>query len=101
MYTINIGLDNPFTGGRNTVDQTIAKTLTCVSGIYDIKVSHDGAEPTVIIRFERITGSLAVLSAALDQDCIAVRNDDTNEGQLYGDKAEAWGAFNPEYFQTI
>jgi hypothetical protein len=101
MFTINIGLDNPFLKQRNTVELTVVEALKHLGGVYQIRVSRDGDEPTVIILCDFITGSIAVLAAALDQDCIAVYDDSTDTGTLIGDKAEAWGAFNPEYFQFI
>jgi len=101
MYTINIGQDNPFLHQRNTVELTLVQALKHVGGVRQIRISQDGAEPTVIIECDFINGSINTLATALDQDCIAVYNHSTNTGELIGDKAEAWGAFNPEYFQFI
>ena len=101
MYTINIGQDNPFLHQRNTVELTLVQALKHIGGVRQIRISQDGAEPTVIIQCDFITGSIAVLAAVLDQDCIAVFDHNTNTGTLIGDKAEAWGTFNPEYFQFI
>lgn len=100
MYTINIGLANPFTGGYNTVDETITKALGFIGGIVDFKVSTAGDEPTVIIQYTHNKGNLRILATALDQDCIALYDHTILKGSLIGDKAEAWGEFNPEYFQT-
>ena len=101
MRTINIGLANPFTGELNSVDHTIAEALKCVRGIRDIAVKRSATEPTVIIRFEQAVDSFNKLATALDQDCVAVFDDETNTGELFGDKAEQWAPFNPEYFLTI
>jgi len=101
MKTLNIGLANPFTHELNTVDYTIAEALKCVRGIRDIAVRRSATEPTVVIQFEQVADSLTKLSTALDQDCIAVYDDETGTGELYGDKAEQWAPFNPEYFLTI
>ena len=101
MRTINIGLANPFTGELNTVDQTIAEALKCVSGIRDIAVKHSATEPTVVIRFERAVDSLNKLATALDQDCIAVFDEATQEGELFGELADKWAPFNPKYFLSI
>ena len=101
MYTINIGLANPFTRDYNTVDQTITKALQFIEGIVDIKVSTAGEEPTVIIRYTHHKGSLLALATALDQDCVAVYDWATQRGSLVGDLADKWGEFNPEYFQHI
>jgi hypothetical protein len=101
MYTMNIGLANPFTGGYNTVEQTLSKALQFVSGVQQVRISTDGDEPTVIIHYAYHTGNVAVLATALDQDCIAVYDFHIMAGSLIGDKADQWGAFNPEYFQFI
>jgi len=65
MYTINIGLANPFTGDYNTVDQTIAKALEFIQGIVNLRVSLDGEEPTVIIQYTHHKGSLLALATIL------------------------------------
>jgi len=101
MYTINIGLANPFTGGYNTVDDTLRAALGFISGIVDVKVSTSGEEPTVIIRYTTNKRNLSVLATALDQDCIALYDWAIQKGSLIGDKADQWGEFNPEYFQHI
>ena len=101
MYTINIGLANPFTGGHNTVDQTLYTALQFIQGIVNIGVSTDGNEPTVIIQYTHHKRSIEVLSTALDQDCIALFDHNLGKGTLIGKKAEAWGDFNEDYFQHI
>ena len=101
MYTINIGLANPFTGGNNTVDKTLEVALVFVQDITGVRVSYDGDEPTVIIDYITNKGNLGVLATALDQDCIALYDHSINKGSLIGDKADQWGEFNPDYFQFI
>lgn len=101
MYTMNIGLANPFTGDYNTVEQTLTKALQFVAGVQQVRISTKGDEPTVIIHYAYHTGSVDVLATALDQDCIAVYDFHIMAGSLIGDKAEQWGEFNPEYFQHI
>lgn len=101
MKTLNIGLANPFTGELNTVDQTLTEALKCVRGIEDIAVRRSTTEPTVIIRFKQAVDSLNKIATALDQDCIAVYDDETGVGELYGERASDWAPFNPEYFLTI
>lgn len=101
MYTINIGLANPFTGGHNTVDHTLAKAMQFVGNIVGLRVSTDGDEPTVIIAYTAHKGNIGVLATALDQDCIAWFDHDLGKGTLIGDKADQWGEFNPEYFQFV
>jgi hypothetical protein len=101
MYTINIGLANPFTGDHNTVDHTISKAMEFIQGIVNLRVSTDGDEPTVIIKYFAHKGSLLALATALDQDCIALFDHSIGKGSLIGDRASEWGDFNPEYFQTV
>lgn len=101
MYTINIGLANPFTKGFNTVDFTLDRAMQFIGDIVDLKVMDSETEPTLVIKFKHIERSLLVLATALDQDCIALYDHDTNTGKLIGDKAAEWGAFNPEFFLTI
>lgn len=101
MYTINIGLNNPFTQGSNSVDFTLEQALKYISDITHLRVSYDGDEPTVIIRYAFHKGNLLALVTALDQDCIALFDHFINKGSLIGDRASEWGEFNPEYFQTV
>jgi len=98
MYTLNVGLNNPFTGGTNTVDQTLKAILGCVSDITAIRVSYDQEEVAVIVDYAFHTGSLLVLATALDQDCVAVFDYSINRGSLVGDKADTW-TFDIEQFQ--
>lgn len=101
MYTINIGLANPFTGDTNSVDFTLSKALEFIQQITGVRVSYDGDEPTVIIQYALHKGSLLALATALDQDCIALYDHSINKGSLIGDRASEWGEFNPEYFQHL
>lgn len=101
MYTMNIGLANPFTGDNNTVEFTLTKAMQFVANVTAVRVSYDGDEPTVIIDYVYHTGNVDVLATALDQDCIAVYDHSIDRGTLIGDKADQWGEFNPEYFQFI
>ena len=100
-YTLNIGLANPVTGSDNSVDYTLMVALDYVCDIQNVSVKQSATERTVVIDFNVIYDSLNVLSAVLDQDCIALRTNETGTGELFGDKAEAWSPFNPEYFLTI
>ena len=100
-YTLNIGLANPVTGIDNTLDYTLIAVTDFVRDITNVAVKQSDTERTLIVDCNVIWGSLAVLATALDQDCIAVRNNETGEGELIGDKADQWGPFNPEFFLTI
>jgi len=41
------------------------------------------------------------IAKALDQDCIAQYDLEECEGALIGPNAQAWGAFNAEYFKLL
>lgn len=101
MYTINIGLNNPFTQDTNSVDLTLRKALEFIGDITNLRVSYSGDEPTVIIQYVYNKKSLVALATALDQDCIALFDHSIGKGSLIGDRASEWGDFNPEYFQHI
>ena len=101
MQTINIGLDNPVTGKQNTVDQTIAVAIRYLKGITNIAVVKDRGEVTLVVTYFEAVGSLTVLCAELDQDCVAVYGHDIGRGALIGPKASEWGEFDPEQFKFI
>jgi hypothetical protein len=101
MYTINIGLANPFTKSTNSIEFTLTKAFEFISDITKVSVSYEGDEPTVIIQYAFHKGSIAVLATTLDQDCIALYDHLIGKGSLIGDKASEWGDFNPEFFQFI
>ena len=100
-YTLNIGLNNPVFNNENTVEYTLTKAFEFIADVRNVAVKFSATERTVVIDFNIINGSLNVLAFALDQDCVALRDNETGEGSLHGDKAEAWAPFNPEYFLTI
>jgi hypothetical protein len=99
MHTINIGLDNPVTGKQNTVDQTIAVAIRYLKGICYITIAKDRGEVTLVVTYFEPIGSLTVLCAELDQDCVAVYDHNIDRGTLIGPKAEAWGGFDNEQFK--
>jgi len=101
MQTLNVGLHNPVLNNVNSVEFTIQETLKYVSGVFNIRVSYDGSEPTLIVYFRDVLRPLERLATVLDQDCVALYSHITNQGYLIGDKAEAWGEFNSEFFQHI
>jgi hypothetical protein len=100
-YTLNIGLANPFTGVDNTIPETLTKAFAYLADIENVAVKQSETERTVVIDFNEIYGSLTVLATALDQDCIAILDNETGEGNLFGDKRDQWLPFNPKYFLTI
>lgn len=101
MQTLNVGLHNPVFNNINSVEFTIQETLKYVNGVFNLRVSYDGDEPTLIVYFRDVLRPLERLATALDQDCVALYNHISNEGFLIGDKADQWGEFNEAYFQHI
>ena len=100
-YTMNIGLANPVTGSDNSIEMTLRTAMQFLRGVSNVSVQQSATERTIVIDFDSNVQSLNVLACALDQDCIALRNNETGTGELFGDKAEAWAPFNPEFFLTI
>ena len=100
-YTLNIGLANPVTGQDNSIDYTLIAVTDFVRDITNVAIKQSATERTLIVDCNILWGSISVLATALDQDCIAVRNNETGEGELFGDKAEAWAPFNNEFFLEI
>lgn len=67
----------------------------------DSRVADSATEQTLIARLEGITrDDVHVAAILLEQDCIAVLWD-SGQGELIGPNAEAWGAFNPDYFLNL
>lgn len=100
-YTLNIGLNNPVFKNENTLEETLKKAFEYLSDIDSIAVKESNTERTVVIEFNEIYGSLTVLSDILDQDCIAIFDNETGEGNLFGSKRDKWLPFNRDYFLTI
>jgi len=100
-YTLNIGLENPFNGYDNTIPETLVKAFEYLADIENVAVKQSATERTVVIDFNEIYGSLTVLATALDQDCIAILDNETGEGNLFGDKRDKWLPFNRDAFLTI
>ena len=100
-YTVNIGLANPLFNNENTIPETLSKAFEYLSDIDNVAVKQSATERTIVIDFNEIYGSLTVLADILDQDCIAVFDHETGEGNLFGSKRDKWLPFNPEYFLTI
>jgi hypothetical protein len=69
--------------------------LDAVTGF---ELHTSASEPTAVLTIGRTVcaSNLRLMSEALEQDCIAAW--DGQRGRLGGDKAEAWGPFNPEFF---
>lgn len=116
MLTLNIGLTSPT--GRNEHAHRGIRLALALAHLEEILVDWrvvtvkyvdpEGDlvhEHTLVAqvdfdrarRCERIIPFVR-LAEKLDQDCIAVLNESTGEGQLIGPRAYAWGEFNENYF---
>lgn len=112
---LNIGLDNvptdlSYTNGvlnplrvRQILEVVQALRAAGFTAFKSKRVESD-TEPTLVVN-AMFTGhmvdfeaSVGALSRALNQDCIAVYNERTGQGQLIGPRAAEWGPFNPEFF---
>ena len=100
-YTVNIGLANPLFNNENTIPETLSKAFEYLADIDNVAVKQSATERTVVIEFNEIYGSLTVLADILDQDCIAILDNETGEGNLFGSKRDAWLPFNRDEFLTI
>lgn len=99
---LNIGLArfNNSNIGAGTVLRDLAS--------HDFKIErhaivHSESEMTVVAEVDDndqpgTDNRIHMLSDVLGQDCIAVYNPLTREGDLIGSRAAAWGEFNPEFF---
>jgi hypothetical protein len=103
-YILNIGLA---VESRDAVlpegEVVLALDAAGIQIVGDHRVVPSDTEPTFVaeVRVPYATNLeplLYALSVRLLQECIAVFNTATHEGQLYGPRAADWGPFNPEYF---
>jgi hypothetical protein len=111
---LNIGLDGvpvhgeSYTNGVRNPNK-IERLFAAVGAVRDAgfkvratKLIQSDSELTLVVAFADngpgLDNRIAMLSAALDQDCIAAYYPDEQWGQLIGPKAAAWGQFNPEFF---
>lgn len=108
-YQLNIGLNIP--SGNNSPKAIAARRAKAESQFPRARfvdagyVSPNGvevSEPTIVVQayFDTdMARTWATLVADYyKQDCIAVWCEDTEQGELIGPRAGAWGEFNPEYF---
>lgn len=107
-FTLNIGL-KPSTKTTRQDYITRAEILAALRAagfhVRSYRHDHSTTEETAIVVVEpksigpsEFYNAIYRVSAALAQDCIAVRNDETGHGQLIGPDAADWGEFNPAYF---
>lgn len=113
-YILNIGLDKvpvdgaSFTNGvRNppVVERMFAAVQAARRAGFEIanaRLLQSDSEPTVVavVRIDesRMEAAAMQVAEALNQDCIAVLKQTTEQGWLIGPRAAAWGKFNPAFF---
>ncbi len=120
-YTINIGLD--VTGGDNSFETRGDRSVLAIKLLRTrVKANlvrsqrimaaystsqGDYSEDTLIVEFDcdlpltELHDACYLVSDVLEQDCVALRDNNLHDGWLIGERAEAYGDFNPEFFKTI
>lgn len=104
---LNIGRRIEATGAMLPVDTVYA--ALAAAGLDVLSSSHvaSDTEPTIVVEVASWADygidaaqarAIARVSAALDQECIAVHDEDSHAGLLLGPRAHAWGDFNPDFF---
>lgn len=121
-YTLNIGLD--VTGGDNrfslrndravlgvkllrTRAKATPRRAQRVQASYSTTDGVQYDEDTLVVEFDSdlplpaLHDALFLLSDVLQQDCVALRDNNLGEGWLIGERAAQYGLFNPEFFKSI
>jgi len=102
---LNIGLAR-FNNSNIGAGTVLRDTASHGFKIGQYAVVHSESEMTVVAEVDDndqpgTDNRIHMLSDLLGQDCIAVYNPETGEGDLIGSRAAAWGAFNPEFFVLV
>lgn len=108
MYTINIGLQtsaNTIPGAEPipaSIAYSVAVDLLGSALAHRIVDDPQAGERTLALAFPAKADHsiIAKVADVLDQDCIAVLDHD-GRGSLVGQRAHAWGEFNPAYFHVV
>jgi len=99
MLVLNFGLERNDTGGSIAPDCIMAALIGRSCAPVCGGVHQSDTEPTAVFIVDHLNDAQAHrLCEMFAQDCIAVWDPSTNRGRLIGPKADAWGAFAPEYF---
>ena len=102
---LNIGVARE--GQEDNTVKIILCYLARVGAVKAHNVQESDTETTVVavVRFPesnaRALNNVYRLASRLGQDCIAAYDQSTGNGYLLGPGAEAWGAFNPEFFLML
>lgn len=95
---LNIGLNT--NTGETLNHLTTLRQVATVADIRQFALVQSDTEPTLVVaaNVNDVDYTVKALSDELEQDCIAVYYPKTGHGKLVGEKAAAWGDFNPEFF---
>jgi len=106
-FILNIGLNVPGTQLQNDPRAVLA-LVTYLFGEPDGNVVHSSdTEPTLVCTISQMGGgqylvtpaALSMLAGWLHQEAVAMMPEGQPErGELYGEKAQEWGPFNPALF---
>jgi hypothetical protein len=104
--TLNIGLARD--GQSNIGVGTALRELNSLGFAILAYAGHTSdTEQTLVVQvlhlgdFRDVGNHVYHLSVLLGQDCIAVIDNDDNEGTLIGPRADKWAPFNPAYFLNL
>jgi len=103
IIEINIGMN--VNGVKTLSTAEICKTVEDYGfEIFSLWIVQSDSEPTVVFATEideskeKWKSDLFDVALALCQECIAVFDPESGNGELIGPRAEKWGEFNPHYF---
>lgn len=98
MQILNIGLNTKHGGTLNVRAVTAALIGRCIVPVYCGTFASD-TEPTAVYVVRDVSSvQLFRLAEALAQDAIAAYDVVAKRGRIIGPRADAWGAFCPEFF---
>lgn len=98
MQVLNIGLHTVHGGKLDVRAVTAAMIGRCIAPVYCGTYDSD-TEPTAVYVVVDISSvQLFRLAEALAQDAIAAYDVVAKRGRIIGPRADAWGAFCPEFF---
>lgn len=104
---VNIGLA---VGQTDAITATVAREILVANGFLIVRsaVHQSDTESTLVAKVlpthptaKHCSAALTETSNDLRQDCIAVWSPTLRVGHLFGDKAAAWGPFNPDFFLLL
>lgn len=120
LYTLNVGLDRNDGRGRIDTVAVVERLGQLGFSVLRAQVRESSTEPTLVVRMVDRLNTLPYIKARMDglarefqQDCVAIRLDESRHpvefgdfhmqtfcgnGLLIGPKAHEWGTFQPEFF---